>query len=193
MESSVCIGASRSEIQDDYFHWLCGIVHGDDPDCSFELFLWVLYSSQFYWFVNNDGNRAADGMDLREEFKTKRSYSNYSSIEGPCTVLEMLIGLALRIDGEIMWNPSKGNRTVSWFWEMIRNLKLGGFDDEHIDVRDVPYIERKLDIFMKRNYSERGKGGLFPLKKGCEDQRNVEIWYQMNSYFEETYGVEEDF
>lgn len=185
--------ASQSEIRNNYFNWLCQIVHGDDPCCSFKDFLWVLYSREFTWFVPNDCNRAADGMDLREVFKAKRSYSSYSSIEGPCTVLEMLIGLSKRIENEIMWNPSKGDRTVSWFWELIRNLKLGGFDDEHIDPRDAIFINKKLDVFLNRTYSESGKGGLFPLKSGCLDQRNVEIWYQMNSYFEENYGVEEDF
>ena len=46
-----------------------------------------------------------------------------------------------------------------------------------------------LDGFINRQYEANGEGGLFPLKGVCEDQREVEIWYQMNAYLYEHHGV----
>ena len=80
--------------------------------------------------IDNDINRADDGKHLRYEFASERSYSNYYPIDNrPCSVLEMLIALAIRINDEIMWNPDYGDKTAAWFWEMIDNLGLGNLDD----------------------------------------------------------------
>lgn len=43
----------------------------------------------------------------------------------PCSVLEMIIALAIRLEEHIMDDPDIGNRTGQWFWDMIVSLGLG--------------------------------------------------------------------
>ena len=47
-----------------------------------------------------------------------------------------------------------------------------------------------LNKIIDRGYSRRGVGGLFPLKYSKNDQRKVELWYQMHSYLIENYYVD---
>lgn len=184
--------ASPSEVRSDYFQWLCGLVHADDPDCSFYSLMRALFDHEFRWFVDNDGNRAEDGELLRDDFIDQNLYIDYSSIGGPCRVLEMLIALAGRIDEDIMWTPDD-DRSIVWFWEMISNLGLDEYDDEHwTEPNSRATVDLILDRWLDRRYRPDGIGGIFPLAGSVEDQRDVEIWYQMNAYFLENYGVEED-
>ena len=184
--------ASPSEVKSDYFQWLCGIVHADDPDCSFYSLMRALFEHTFRWSVDNDGNRAEDGECLREDFADQSLYLDYSSIGGPCNVLEMMVALAGRINQDIMWSPNN-DRTVVWFWEMISNLGLDEYDDDHWEEpRSRMMVDFVLDRWLDRRYRPDGIGGIFPLKDPLEDQRDVEIWYQMNTYFLEKYGIEED-
>ena len=184
--------ASPSEVKSDYFQWLCGIVHADDPDCSFYSLMRALFEHTFRWSVDNDGNRAEDGECLRDDFADQSPYLDYSSIGGPCNVLEMMVALAGRINQDIMWSPNN-DRTVVWFWEMISNLGLDEYDDDNWEEpRSRMMVDFVLDRWLDRRYRPDGIGGIFPLKDPLEDQRDVEIWYQMNTYFLEKYGVEED-
>ena len=184
--------ASPSEVKSDYFQWLCGIVHADDPDCSFYLLMRALFEHPFRWSVDNDENRAVDGECLREDFASQSPYLDYSSIGGPCSVLEMLIALAFRINEEIMWRPGE-DRTVVWFWEMVGNLALDAYDDDHWEEpRSRSAVDLIVDVWLDRRYDPDGTGGIFPNPETEVDQRDVEIWYQMNEYFLERYGVEED-
>jgi hypothetical protein len=43
-------------------------------------------------------------------------------------------------------------------------------------------IDDILDSVIWRTYSPDGRGGFFPLNQPQEDQRKIEIWYQMNKY-----------
>lgn len=184
--------ASPSEVKSDYFQWLCGIVHADDPDGSFYSLMRALFEHEFRWSVDNDSNRAEDGECLRDDFADQSLYLDYSSIGGPCNVLEMMVALAGRINQDIMWSPNN-DRTIVWFWEMISNLGLDEYDDDHWEEpRSRMMVDFVLDRWLYRWYRPDGVGGIFPLEDPLEDQRDVEIWYQMNTYFLEKYGVEED-
>lgn len=120
--------------------------------------------------VSRDKNRASDGIQLRREYFGE----GYPTL--PCTVLEMLIALAIRIDSEYTGDPGEPKPGVI-FWEMVNNL----------DLTHTNNPGRILDRFMMREYEPSGRGGLFPLKHPTSDQRYVEIWYQMMSYVMENY------
>lgn len=193
--------ASPDEILEDYFNWLCDIVHANDPQDSFIKLMRVLFETDFYWVIDNDINRAEDGKHLRSDFENRSLYSDYSVIyDKPCSVLEMLIALSIRIDEEVMWNPNKGNRAVTWFWEMLENLEIADIDDySFCDPEDRYRIKRILEKFLSRNYDKDGFGCLFPLNscyiccsKVSQKVSQTEIWYQMMDYMMSKYGVEED-
>lgn len=180
--------------EQDYFEWLCEMVHAncDRNGKTWWILMNDLYRRQFIAIVQHDENRAGDGLDLREEYMRELPSTKYVEIDKGCTVLEMLIGLARRIDFELSdpFDISVEDRTAYWFWEMLENLKLTDYDDDSYagngGIINVPDI---LDKFLMREYKRSGVGGLFPLRKSHKDQRQVEIWYQMSAYLAEKKAV----
>lgn len=176
----------KSGIEKDYFSWICSIVCRKHK--NFQRLMAVLYDTDFVYILPMDANRAADGVDLRYRFGTERSYPK-SVIESrldirECSVLEMMVALAIRCEEHIMSDPDIGNRTEKWFWNMVESLGLGFMTDDGFDER---HIKKVLNRFLKREYKRDGEGGLFRLKRSSQktDLRNVEIWYQMMSYLNE--------
>jgi hypothetical protein len=133
-----------------------------------------------------DGNRAEDGMDLRYRFGDENSYdqaliATYLD-DRPCSVLEMLIALAIRCEEQIMDDPDIGDRTGLWFGNMIYNLNLHTMHNSDFDRE---YVDEVIDIFLNRKYERDGRGGLFTVKNAPRDLRDVEIWYQLCWYLNE--------
>lgn len=174
------------DVEQDYFHWLCELVHVDQEYVSYWILAKDLHHKTFYSLVDHDENRAGDGLELREEYLRHIGYPKYVDIPGECTVLEMIIALARRIEFETS-NPydleDTVDRTSFWFWEMIDNLGLTKFsDDAYVELEGQVYVDWIVDNFLNRRYEPNGFGGLFPLEHSFENQCNVEIWYQMSAY-----------
>lgn len=76
-----------------------------------------------------------------------------------------------------------------YFWQMVKNLGLYQYDDaSYGSILDAgEKVRMILNIFLNREYRYSGEGGLFPLADPDRDQRDVEIWYQMNAYLQENY------
>lgn len=128
-----------------------------------------------------DRNRAADGIDLRYKYGCDNDI-----LDEPCSILEMLIALAVRIENQIMNDYDSGDRTSQWFWLMLTNLGLNRMDDDHYDEETVDWF---LDRFLNREYDCNGEGGgLFILERPFDDLREVEIWVQANWYLGEMDG-----
>lgn len=180
------------DINQDYFEWLCELIHADQGDKSWWILMKDLHNKKFYSLIPHDENRAFDGLELREDYLRELWYPKYYEIDGECSVLEMLIGLARRIDYETVdpYTDDQDDKTVYWFWEMIDNLGLLMFDDEsYVEYGGMYQVNKILKNFVERRYSRNGKGGLFPLNHSGKDQRRVEIWYQMSAYLNEREAV----
>ena len=91
------------DINQDYFEWLCEMIHVDQIDRSYWILMRDLHNKKFVSFIPHDENRAYDGLELRDDYLREIWYSKYEEIEGECSVLEMLIGLESAI------NASGGN------------------------------------------------------------------------------------
>jgi hypothetical protein len=128
-----------------------------------------------------DGNRAEDGIDLRDRFAYEVGYEYYvvDYIEGPCSVLEMMVALAIHTEEDIMDDARFGDRTGQWFWNMVVSLGLGGMYDGHFNER---LTEEIIMRFLNREYEPDGSGGLFTISKCPYDLRDVEIQTQRNWY-----------
>lgn len=182
---------TRDELINEYFDWMCQFVSdkrytGGQP---YRKLLSKLHNIDFTYTIDMDGNRAADGIDLRYRFGCECGYEDYIITsfldDRPCSILEMMISLAIRCEN-IMEDPKTGNRTAQWFWEMISNLGLYEMCDYNFDRK---YVENVIDIFLNRNYKRNGKGGLFIIKHPKRDLRTVEIWYQMNWYLDSILNI----
>lgn len=177
---------TRDNIKGEYFSWLLSKV---DKGCNGNLIDYTelmnfLYSKEFYWSIPMDSNRAKDGISLRDRFmqecRIPVRYIHY--LEGPCSVLEMMVGLAIRCEEQIMSDPNEGDRTGIWFWVMITNLDLHTFTNDMFDAETVDII---LDVFLERRYKRNGQGGLFYIENTTRNLRTVEIWYQLMWYLDE--------
>ena len=178
--------ASNEEIKETYFQFLSEMVENKTYDEQYLIFLRWLHSHIFTYFVPNDDNRAGDGIYLREEFQNHTNFANLSALNGPCSMLEMLIGLSIRMDFQT--STSRAVLTEKWFWFFIRNLNLKVFYSRDRELEKKKQInEIILKKLLERTYLPTGKGGLFPLNKAIRDQRKVEIWYQMADYIIENY------
>lgn len=176
--------ASENEVRDEYFEWLTFLV---DLNRDSMLLAKALHEIEFYSIIANDDNRAEDGKMLRNIFKDETLFDDYSSLDGPCSVLEMLVGLSIRMES-ILEDPEEEDRTPAWFWLMLTNLGLNHLtDDNYKRLNGDLKVRKVIEDLLGRDYSRSGKGGLFPLKDAKKDQRKVEIWYQLSSYLIENY------
>lgn len=164
----------------DYYNWLLDKINFKDSDhCKYGKLMRYLRSVEFTSRVPKDENRIIDGLNLRDDFMYEQNVKGY--IEGPCSVLEMLVAFSIRIEIDITGDPGKDD-LGRWFWVMIRNLGLLEYTDRHFDIDEVDSI---IEKFINRKYTRDGRGGLFPLFHPKTNQRETELWYQMQRYLTE--------
>lgn len=173
--------------EDDYFMWLLQVVNVDDYHYRNHVkLLEKLYITEFYAVIHRDENRLEDGLDLREMYLDAMNGSvKVTSYTFPpyCSMLEMLVAFARRIEEDIMWDPDYGDRTDEWFWLMLDSLGLSDITD---DVFDEKLVENILNDFLER----RNNVTLFPVttpkkaSQGGSKVSQIELWYQMNYYFD---------
>ena len=170
-------------INDEYFEWLCELIDIGrfDRQVSYRRLLMHLHNIEFTWFVPYDDNRADDGIQLRRKFALARNDITLSGyIFGPCSVLEMMVALAVRCE-TFMDDTMLGDRTGQWFWGMINNLGLSSMKDPRFD-RD--YVDDVVARLLNREYEPDGRGGLFTVRHYGRDLRTVEIWCQLSWYLD---------
>lgn len=173
-----------------YFEWMYDLVLGNDQltNITYKKLMWFLYNTEFTYLIDRDENRAADGIDFRYKFGLDNGYSEDEVTRQldtrPCSVLEMMVSLAFRLEDQIMDDYDYGNRTGQWFWNMVVSLGLGRMSDEHFDQK---YVEEVIFRFLNIQYKPNGEGGLFTLEHPKYDLRNEEIWYQAMWYLDENF------
>lgn len=174
---------------DGYFEYLLAIINENDRSNYFML-LDILYRTDFRWSIHHDDNRVSDGLELRYNYQENENLGMDQIGELmliPCSVIEVVIGLAIRMD-DIMRDPERSH-VDRWFWELIGNLGLLDFTDDAYEkgVWSLEDVLKILDIFMDRTYDELGRGGLFPRKVCYKNQKVTELFAQMNGYLNEFY------
>ena len=177
---------TRECVREDYFAWLYDVACGNRyaPEISFRKLLAYLHTVDFIWQIPLDENRAEDGISLRYRFARLQPhedlvYAITDMLIGPCSVLEMMLALAIRCEEDIMDDTAYGDRTRQWFWNMVVSLGLGSMTDDRFDEQAAKKI---IDTFLHRKYEPNGKGGLFTIRRCSDDIREVEIYTQMCWY-----------
>lgn len=170
---------SDGTLDDRYLSWLYEQVADPNNTPTYWKVLKVLFTTEFVWIVQNDDNRIQDGKAIRLKFlyETGIDGADPEWVELGCSVLELMVGLSERLafiaDGEPHY----------WFWVLMENLGLARYNDRHrIPRREIEDILTRV-IF--RQYEPNGHGGFFPLENTEKDQREVELWSQLNEYVTE--------
>ena len=168
-------------IDEELFEWIYQFVDGKRHRKLLEL----LYNNQFISVIDLDDNRILDGVSVRYRFSDEvgipHSVINKKLDSGVCSVLEMMLGLAIRAEENIVGDDDFGDRTIVWFWMMVKSLGLHGLTDDKFE---EDFALHTVSRFLNRDYEASGKGGLFTIKDARKDMRDLEIWYQMNLFFE---------
>jgi hypothetical protein len=179
---------TKDEFCIEYYNWMYRMVNSEfaNKKLSYRKLLLYLHNIDFTYSIPMDGNRFEDGVDLRYRFGYERGYSltqitSYIDCR-PCSVLEMMVALAIRCEERIMDDCEKGNRIGLWFYDMIENLDLSEMTDDRFDEK---YTCSRVNTFLKREYEPNGKGGLFMVRNCLCDMRSAEIWYQMCWFLDE--------
>ena len=177
---------TQYDILNSYFEWLYRLVCKNRfaGAISYRKLLMYLHSTQFRYSIQKDADRAGEGINLRWRFICENNFGYnrnalLDELEGPCSVLEMMIALAIYCEEHIMDNTEIGDRTGQWFWGMIANLGLNGMSDEHFDRQ---FVEDSITRFLDRQYEPNGKGGLFTIRNCKRDLTKVEIFHQLCWY-----------
>jgi hypothetical protein len=154
-----------------YFEWLTNQIRIESDDKTYNDLFMRLQWKEFVWLVANDDNRIGDALELRREFWGEGTFIP----ENPVSVLEVIIALARRLAFQ-----DDGDAEL-WAWVLIKNLGLQKYSDPLTKTR-LRTVDDILESLIFRMYQPNGRGGFFPLKHPQEDQRKVEIWYQMSAY-----------
>ena len=130
-----------------------------------------LHNTEFLWQVPGDDNRVSDARDLRHGF-INIEFKEYIS------VLEIMIHLSQLLEFVA------GGTAGEWAWRLIDNLQLNHVYDP-LSIEQLGVVNNILENLIWRTYDYNGHGGFFPLINPQEDQRKVELWYQLNTYVSE--------
>lgn len=166
--------------QEAYFHWLVPQVKDTEQRRTYWDLLRLLFETEYVWLIPNDDNRMIDGLELRTEFLLEADAPRFVSPDGfgVCSFLEMLVALSRRLAFQA------GGEAEGWAWQLVVNLELHRLSDPLGRVRRTRVADI-LETVIYRNYNPDGTGGLFPLAWPQDDQKQVELWYQMAAYIDE--------
>jgi hypothetical protein len=96
----------------------------------------------------------------------------------PPSFIEVLLGLSRRLAFV------SGGTQERWAWQLLVNLGLEKMWD-HLSRSKTRTALDVMEAVISRSYLPNGVGGFFPLAWPDRDQRQVELWYQLNAYAEE--------
>ena len=171
------------QLSEKYYDWMCSLIKNNEKNpVIYSRILKFLYTTEFTWLIDLDGNRADDGIELRYRFGCEAGIENtiiHNELDNrACSVLEMLVALSLRCEDDIMQSTEE-RRVDKWFWVMMDNLGFSLLENCRYDVRKANTIVKRL---LDRTYGPDGTNGLVTIPNCEYDLRYVDIWYQMMWY-----------
>lgn len=181
---------------DSYFRWLYDQVVVStaisNPSETHSRLLTQLFETPFVVKVPFDSNREVDGKMLRYEYaESHRLPFDEREMDRPCSMLELLLSLSRMIEFEAS-DTQIGYTTDVWFWILLGHIGIDNFSDSaYLDPQTQAWdvVDSVLSQLNERRYHPSGQGGLFPLAYPRQDQRRVELWYQMSAYLLERSGL----
>ena len=178
-------------LQEAYFQWMTEMIFPNHNDrYQYGHLLDALNASMFHFSIPMDENRMRDGIDLRYRFAYEKGYSNDMvsaalNHNRSCSMLEMMVALALKGDERILYDYETGGKAYYIFSIMLDSLQLSHMTNDNFDSDYVNYV---IDRLLNHEYDYNGNGGLFTVENPRRDMRSVDIWYQMNWYLQKLYN-----
>jgi hypothetical protein len=166
----------------DYIEWLKTTRCDLDPHNQYCLLFRDLSALNFVSIVDFDHNRIYEALYYREAYTGDTALPHDT-----VSMLEIIRTMAIKCE-EVSFDAEHTNTVTEWFWQLLGNVGLDKFVD--LDYHDLGGGEVVRNILCKiilRSYDHAGVGGLFPLRYPTENQRFIDLFYQMRAYVEENY------
>lgn len=166
----------------DYVEWLKHHNCNLDRHNQYNLLFRDLSSTIFESLIDFDDNRVYETLAFRDEYDGDPGmFPEYVSM------LEIIRCMAIKCE-ELTFDASNNESRTEWFWQLLSNVGLDKFsDDVYHDHGGGDAVKTILNKIIQRKYKSNGEGGLYPMKRTVLNQRNVDLWYQMNEYVIENY------
>lgn len=182
---------------DGYFHWLQKKSGLSGPLSS------MLADTDFVSLYGLD-----DILVEKAKEETRRMYAEevceddkkidtvVKSVRGDCCMFEVILCLAISLN-EMFEDLDACDGPSYFFAKLMENAGFDKYDEEDWDMREKDvraYWEKCINRILKREYSDAGNGGLFPIKwiedynddrKTYTDRRDISLWQQMNDWVDE--------
>ena len=176
------MGENIRLVKEKYWEYLMDRI---GPHEEFTELLYQLHRTPFRWPLAKDYNRVHETDMIRQYFCNDMDI-NYHEIDGwdnqTVSFLELVIQLSRNCEEKVGAMETIHHRV--WFGKFMDHLGLNRFDNVRYDPEKVQEIVERC---IERRYDRLGNGGLFPLKASKNDQRLVELWYQIAEYCFENY------
>lgn len=191
-------------ISEAYRKWLINkfINKGKRADIYTKL-LYALFHEEYYYLIPNDMNRGEDGKNLRNRFiesrrgqrlaarKTINENDIVESMEmlGKPNMLEVMVSICLYME-DMTRSFVPDNSATYWMGRLIDNLNLADLTNDVYDKLNGDIaVHDAVEKVLSRTYDKLGRGSLFPMRDSKRnrhrDYRDVEIWYQMQTWLGE--------
>ena len=186
------------DVSNDYFIFLFNVTGLED---KYMKLCEILHGINFTYDEDDvpmDENRIWDGKAMRSIFSEamypaaaiKRrnllKELNECFDRDYCSVLEVFIGLAWRIERDIIGDPDEGDRTDLWIRCILHNLGLLEYTNKALRTSDDK--KEAMNIVLKcidRDYDRFGNGSAFPVKYPRMNMKYMEMWSQMVQWLDE--------
>lgn len=140
---------------------------------GYEKTLRFMYDTPFEIFIQSDNNRI-------DECTNKRHQLGYSVDKSIGNCFEILVLLANHMNN-LLDDVNSNDRTEPFFWNIMANLNLDYYNDDHFDEGKVYNI---LNEFMHKRYLA------FPVNRPKRMLRKADLWTFVNWYVNDNYMYE---
>lgn len=147
-----------------YYKWLVG--KADIPS-EYSVLAKYLFETKYVWTNPMDANLAEDGKSLRLHYFNETG--ERLDVFKDCTVLEMIVALAERIETDIVGIPGDMH-PEKWIKIMLVNLGLSDMTN------------RRFDFDYANSCLANGYSQMFPIEG---KHRNIPLWDQTAEYLDQ--------
>lgn len=131
----------------------------------------------YRWYIDTDENRAVEGLNLRNDYFKDRGFNRIDSDNSDCTVLEMLVSLANRLNLDYVGYPGDEKNGLI-FIDFCKNLGIISeeSDENQCYSGDFEDISESVDAWLDGDFEENGDGSPFYVPSGDINLQNLSVW-----------------
>ena len=133
--------------------------------------------------MSDDGNRASDGLDLRDKYADEYGEEVLDYLPEAPSVLEVLAGMAIRADSVMRKKP------YTWLIIFYDNLGFDFLSDSKWTQDGESFVISTIHKWLDRRFPPSGNGT--PFRNSKMDLTKVTMWNSLQWYLADEFGGNE--